>query len=387
MESARMSDRWGLVASYVFLAMVGAAVLMMLPIVVAVFSDMGFSQQQVVVVGSADMLGLAVGALVASNILSRLPWRQLAIAALTVIVLCNLASAFVAEFAFAVLLRFLAGLGEGVLVSLGNSGLAQTQRPDRNIAIYLVVAPVTAAISLPLLSDVATTAGSQGVFLTLAGFSVLGFLAVLNLPSKNDEEASEPSAGINQKILKNAPAVLASIGVLIYFVGLGAVWGNMQIIGLAAALNSSDVDTALSFALLFAMVGGFGAMLLEARFGRLLPVIMSTMASIAAVLVLTSITINLFYVVTAILMFGWNFAYTYQLAAVGSADESGQFVSICVSMQALGFFAGPSIAGFLMSTEGGIGSLVSLSAACFIASILLVVPVLRSASIREIEAV
>lgn len=369
------------VSSLIFVAIVGAAVLMLLPIIIGSLSG-SFSAKEVGFIGGADMLGAAVAAFFVGPLIQKVSWRSLTLGAVVILTIVNATTAYSEEFVQIVGLRLIAGISEGVLLSIGNTGLANSTRPDRTIATYLVVALLAGALGIQVFSHIAGVHGLSGIFLGLAGFSAVAVLAVRFLPtgprhveSRSIEEISIASTdGMDKN--SNLQAILGVVGVLLYFTALGLIWGNMSLIGTDAGLSGSLIDKALSLSLIFGMIGGIAAMALEAKLGRALPVLVSMAFSILAITAMFWLNPVVFFAATAALMFGWNFTYPYQVAAVATVDQTGTYVSKCVSMQLLGFSLGPLIAGVLLSWPNGFAILKSLAASAFIVAALFLAPAL-----------
>jgi predicted MFS family arabinose efflux permease len=371
-------------ASLIVIAISGAAVLMLLPIIIsAVSSSHGFSAKQLGIFGGADLLAAALAALLIGRSIQKSSWRMLVTVAASVIVLANLVSAMIGEFYFTVAVRLIAGAAAGVLLSVGTTGLATSRKPDRNIAIYLVSALLLGAIGIQLFAKLSSSSGTPAVFVALAAFSSLGFLAVRWIPARLpsvDSVASDSSAGGRMSVSdpkQNRAAMFGVLGVLLYFSALGLIWGNMALLGALAAVDRSTIEIALSLSLVFGMLGGLSAMFLATRFGRLFPVMLSISASIIALGFMFDLTGTVFLVASAILIFGWNFTIPYEIAAIALADTSGSFVSKCVSMQLLGFSIGPVIAGFLLEKPKGYVMLLVLAMFGFFVAAALFYPVLH----------
>ena len=117
------------------------------------------------------------------------------------------------------------------------------------------------------------------------------------------------------------------------------------------------------------------AIVLEARFGRSLPVFLSIALSMIAVAFLFTPTNTTFIIASSALIFGWNFTYPFQIAAIAEVDSSNRFVPKCVGMMLLGFSAGPLIAAAFINYAGGLAAVKWLAISGFAVAVVLLIPV------------
>ncbi|MEF8761746.1 hypothetical protein R5H29_00100, partial [Stenotrophomonas sp. A3_2] len=95
-----------------------------------------------------EMLGVALATVAVAAPGDRLDWRHMTLAALTLGGLGDAASAFALNTSWLGTARFAAGLGHGAIISLSFTVVGLTNRPERNIALYLVALLTYGAIGL-----------------------------------------------------------------------------------------------------------------------------------------------------------------------------------------------------------------------------------------------
>ena len=105
------------------------------------------------------------------------------------------------------------------------------------------------------------------------------------------------------------------------------------------------------------------------RFGRALPIGLSVVLQLLALLLLSSRPSPLAYVVAVMLFaFCWNFPVAFPLATTVAVDPSGRLVVLFLSAVKLGYAIGPAIAGMLIASSGGFRAPLLLGAICFVVS-------------------
>jgi predicted MFS family arabinose efflux permease len=127
-----------------FLATAGLFYVNIMPALVGGLIDgAGFSNRQAGMVGSSNVYGAALGALVAVFLVKRISWRATSYVLLAGLISMDLLSLLVHHFLPLLMMRFAHGFVGGMLVGIGFSIIARTTHPDRTFG-YLLVVPASA---------------------------------------------------------------------------------------------------------------------------------------------------------------------------------------------------------------------------------------------------
>ena len=164
------------ILSFILLGTVGVLSFIVQPGLVQAFvTELGFSEAQANGLAFAEMLGVAlatVAMIFASRVVS---WRILLTAGLIIAALGNLGSALGdAESLGAI--RFVAGLAEGIIITLGFMFLGLTRNTERKLALNLVLLLTYGALGLWAMPTILAGIGLTGVILIWALINIVALL-------------------------------------------------------------------------------------------------------------------------------------------------------------------------------------------------------------------
>ena len=242
----------------------------------------------------------------------------------------------------------LAGLGGGVLFSLGVDIIARGEQPDRNFGWLLVAQQLLAAIYLlmtPGWSLSITMLCSALVSLALA------LTVILVTPRPQHPSTHHSPVSLNHSHWYLA---LALASLVINFAGLSALWAFVERIGSDSGLDATELGRALSISMLAGLMGALVVTQVAGRYGRQAPL---WLAGCLFTLITFGYSRALewlaFAVLTGCLSFAWNFVLAYQMAIVAGLDKSGTHSALIPAAQAGGAMLGPAIGGWLVGSSGG----------------------------------
>ena len=145
------------------------------------------SPAQVGLVMSADIITMAAAMGITAFMIHKSNWRLLAVAALVVLLAGSLISIQANSYQAMILARLIAGIGEGMAVSVAFAIFGGTRNPDRQFGIYIVVILTLAATLLYFIPALLATGGKASVFAVISVLVVINFLFVSWLPISHGE--------------------------------------------------------------------------------------------------------------------------------------------------------------------------------------------------------
>lgn len=391
-------NRRAAVVSVTALGVIGSIVFLLLPMLIGAFTEnLALSTSQVGLLGSADMTGMFVAAIVATFWVRSANWRVVAVVSCGLLVACHLASGLIQAFAPLLIIRLLAGIAGGSLMSIALTSLGDSRHPDRYFALFVAAQLILGGIGLWLFPDLLAQFGLGGVFGGLASIVFASALLIPLIPQQGrmpaasaPEESAHGDAGqmdsgdpVHGRTLR--PGVMALVACFIFNMGIMAVWAYLERMGDAAGLAGDFIGRTLGLSLVAALVGALLAAGFANRFGRVMPLLVTLgVQAIALLLLWPSLGADLsrgsFKVAVMLFAFGWNFPVAYQLAITVTIDFSGRLVVLFLSAVKLGYAVAPVIAAQLLRFDLGFAGVLVLAAICFLASTSVFVVLVRQGS-------
>lgn len=386
---ARVDDNYVTApASIVTLAaygLLGNTAAIILPIIVGALMDTGLSARVVGFAESADMGGIALGALLWSRLILRVNWRLAAGCAIPVAVAGNLMCALLPAIGPVIGGRFLSGFGSGLLAAIGSSGLAQTRRPERVYGLSSTANMMVAAGFVYAFTFIGHRQGSAAVFGGVACIIAVCTLGLKFLPTRSPEARRGVAETRTETVARSAairwgPAGLMLAGIWAYFVAALVFWTYAERVAVAAGFSTPFTARSLGFAQIMGACGALSTAVLASYFLRRLPSVVGYIAiAISAALLLTNhVQPWPFFAAVCMLSFSWSGIYPYFIGTVVALDPTARLVSLTITISFIGKSMAPPIAGYL--ARGTDYSLAYyFSAAFFLVCLaLLLMPVLRA---------
>jgi MFS family permease len=367
----------GLVAAVLlaFLATAGLFyVNIMAAIVDGLVSGIGLTEGQAGQIGSVNIYGAALGALVAVFLIRAVPWKILATVCLVILIGIDLASIGLQTFEALMPVRAAHGFAGGVLTGTAFAVIARTANPDRTFGMLLFVQFGLGGLGVMVLPPLAPVYGTQALFLALALFSLvtLAMLPFLSsYPPRAKMRAGESSirwGPFGLTLLAIFVFQAANMGLLAYIIRLGLDYG----------LTRAYVSTALGLATWVALIGPLLVMICGLRFGRF----KMLLASIALTLIGTamfhySANPAAYMIANCGTGITWGFVIAYLLGMTAEFDKAGRASAFGGFVSKLGLASGPMVAGWVLAGGGGYPVLINLAVAGLaISGLVMLVPAL-----------
>ncbi len=333
----------------VTLSVVGIATfLLMPPFVEAAVSDLKFSEQQVGIVSAALASGTTVASIGAGWWIRRSAWRGVGGLALFVMLGANALAMRETAFLPFTLLQAVVGLCSGSLYSLALTVLSDCRQSDRYFAFAIGAQTIYQILGLVAGPWLIGHGGMNAMLLTFIAMTLLGF-AMLPLLPAHGRDATQAGPGGSGR-LWSGPVILSLCGCFLFYVNIGAYWTYIERIGVAATIDLATVSNALALATATSMAGVVLASWLGARRGYLLPIGLSALAIVYAMVLLTgAISVGAYAASAIIYGIAWNVSMTYQYGTVNVVDRSRRGVALAPAFHNAGNAAGPAVAAFTVS--------------------------------------
>jgi len=141
-------------------------------------------------------------------------------------------------------------------------------------------------------------------------------------------------------------ALLALAGIFIYTVAESALWAFGYYLPVEAGVPEELVGAILSSTVLMGLAGGAVAAWLGTSRGRLMPIIVGSLVSVAGRwLYIHSSTSEMVFLAGLLWGLGYYFVTPYQVGLLASIDRSGRLAVAAGAATNFGFAVGPGLAG------------------------------------------
>jgi len=355
----------------VIISIVGNAVFIGMPMLVGSLADtLGFNDQQLGWLASADLMGIFISSIAASLLVNRVNRQLLVYVGITVAIIANFSSTIFHQFDSLFVIRIIAGLGEGMCYSVGVATLAGTHKTARNFSILLFVLVAVNAIELYTFPSISAKWGVDGIFLFFCAAFVMTYFFVRWLPRSNKEASIQESTNGSSNFQTNKVVIptwipwLCLAAVACVYINVGAFWAFIERLGVDASLSDDFISTTLALGTLFTLSGCAIATWMGNKYGQSKPLI-AAFALMTAILFLLAFKVTpVSYVIAAtVFNFCWLFIDVFQLGTIGNIDHSGKYAALVPGAQGLTQSVSPAAAGFILSQGYGYAGVMMLCAA------------------------
>jgi predicted MFS family arabinose efflux permease len=362
-----------LLATAILLGVIGPEVFIVQPgFVQGLVEHLGFDDRGAGYTASAEMFGIAAVTVALTFFAHRLDWRRLLGASLAVMFAANVTCTFVHDLETFAVVRFLAGVGAGGVISLSFTVIGLTPRPDRNFGLLIMWVLTYGALGLFVMPSALDAVGIAGVLWFFALFPLLALPFLRHLPRTGEAAAHVEQDAVDLGMPLKSCALLA---MFVYFLAQGAVWAYLFLIGERhVGLGEQQVASGLMISQVAGIGGAVAAVLLAHRLSRAVALAVGIAAG-AVVLepLVGGLSSVAFALAVSVYNFAWNFTQPIQLGAMASFDRRGRVVVYAVAAQMCGLAVGPFLAATVIE-DGNLVPVIWLGIGLFAFSLVLFLP-------------
>ncbi|MDF0731382.1 MFS transporter [Pseudomonas entomophila] len=362
-----------LLAIVLFAAIV-PSVLMTAPVVATQYAtQLGLGPARIGQLFSVELFAMSLATLPAYFWQVRWDWRQVARGAALLFILANLASAWSNDYGALLALRAVSALAGGTLMVICIASAAGSAQPDRVYGLWVSGQLILGALGLWLLPPLFASIGLKALYLSLA------LLMLLCLPLAGAFPPSAPIAPGNASRAAGAhrwlPGLCGLFAVLLFYIGLSAVWTFIGSIAGAAQIDPASSGLILSVATLLGIVGSIVATLIGPRWPRTVLLLLGYALMVGAVCLLLGTPDAARFALAALLFkYSWTFVLPFVLASLADRDHQGRLMNSVNLVIGGGLALGPVIAGPVLESPLGMSTVLLGSACCLLLSLVVLMP-------------
>jgi predicted MFS family arabinose efflux permease len=331
------------------------------PVIVAALIVAGLSTEEAGDLGTIELMTLAVTSTLAMPLVTRVSHQRLMVFG-TMVAVVGLAISVASEGLAAMAIgRLLTGGGSGIAISGANAAVAARGDAERVFAlIWTAGGAITAALAfgLPFVTADGNYSMGFGVLLVLclAGLPLMFWVphsrepVPVRIESVPDGTPIAEPAAPSGSIFSPA-ALLGLFGIFIYSMAETALWNFGYYLPVEAGVPEDLVGAILSSTVLMGLAGGALAAWLGTSRGRLMPIIIGSVVSVAGRwLFIYSSTAEMVFLAGLLWGLGFYFVTPYQMGLLAQLDRTGRLAVAAGAATNFGYGLGPAVAGRVLES-------------------------------------
>lgn len=321
-------------------------------IVDGLVTGLGFSNPEAGMVGAANIYGASAGSFIAVLLVRRLSWRSALVVLLTLLVLLDLVSLVVQSAPLLTGVRALHGLFGGMAVGVTYSVMARTRSPDRAFGMLLLVQFGLGGLGVMFLPTLVPRYGTSVLFLSLAALSAFALLVTFLLPrlAGTDSNARRDPSPLTLSARNTAAITLLAL--FLFQAGNMALTAFIIRLGEHFLLDRGFIGQALGWSTWIGASGAVLVIVMGTRFGRLRPLCLATLITLAGTAAFFRSDIAaVFFVANVGTTITWSFVVPYLFGMLSRLDHSGRLATLGGFVSKLGLASGPLFAGYILRSN------------------------------------
>jgi predicted MFS family arabinose efflux permease len=350
----------------IYLGVAAATLPSVLPVMVGVLTDkLGFGVVRAGYVASVNHVGILLGSVICAALVRWWSWQTLIRVGAATMIGTNLLTMLVSSFLPVATMRLWSGLGEGVVGSICYAAMGQSGQPARALGFYLAGQGLVGAVGMGLIPTVVDRMGWPWFFVLISILALPAFWLARSIETLRTRKLH--TVGTSARAVPWL-SWYALAGILIFFVGMSAVWTFTERIGHAKAIDLTHLSLALSASAIANVAGSLLVAFLAHRFSAVAGLLSGLAIILAGLLALVfSSSWQLYVAAVSLFFFAWGFYYPFQFRLLSKVDVGGKITILTPLVTAGGFTLGPAIGGLLLAA-GGTPLVCAFGTACVIAS-------------------
>jgi MFS family permease len=297
-------------------------------------------------VATAEVLGMALGVLLGSRMLSGRKGRPIAAVAGLIMAISNFATLFASEPLLIVCIRALSGAAEGVLVAVAVLSISYSNAPARLNAVFLTVGAAPQLLLAYLIPAVFVSRFGPNVgFLFMVGVGLSCALMALCVRERFVPQALQPL----RRIAWSQTVVLALIAILFMAAAIGACWSYVGPLAAELGLNPEQTGVAVATSLICQLLGSLVVAIVGWRLSFRAALLGGAVLQAVTVLWLLGAHQTLeFSVALGIFGFLWQGGMPFAMDLIVAVDSSRATAPLVLPLSLTGLSVGPLAASYFV---------------------------------------
>ncbi len=309
-----------------------------------------YSAAQSGVLGTLEIAAMSLTAIIVAPLMPRWSRANAAMAGAVVAIAAQVTTAGVDQYLLLVCARLLVGIGCGLIFAAVVAAIATSQEPDRLMGFGQAVMNLSFMVVFVLIPYTLLWQAQRGLFLGLAALMLVSMPLYRLLPEGANLGGSSDTPALPRNI--GARVLIHFIAIIILNLGLGALWGFLERVGVQLGLSPEIIGTVLSASTLAMIAGSLFAGWLGIRIGRAVPMLVaSLLCGASALAVMTAEALGMY--ASAVMLYGLAYLFLGPYIIVGMAsalDPSGRLAPACGGVMFFSYSLGIAGGGYIADT-------------------------------------
>jgi len=356
------------VAAALWIGSAGLLILGLQPVLLgALFNEHRISLDELALVATLEIIAIGFGSAVAALLFSTRHLRAKSAILLLALAALDYGVSLATSPNAILLVRGLAGLVEGCMVAVSIELIARSRHAERIGGLFVALQTLAQCVLVfglgrwVIHSGEAGATGADTGFLVLAVVCVASLLVAFLVPA---EYGDIPKEGGSMDGVLTLRSILALLGILAFFMFIGAIWAFLEPLGGQNGIDSQTVAFMVSASLAAQVLGALAATWLQARIGYRAAILGCGLVGVAAAVVLgTGASLPMFWLAVLAIGFVWMFIIPFQIGQTVDADSSRSTALLVPAANLLGAALGPLLASlFVVGDDAGAIPVFSIGA-------------------------
>ena len=304
-------------------------------------------------VAAVEMAALAFSSMICARVFSRISYLRIICYGVLLLVIGNIISLSIESYPALVSIRFICGIGAGMLLMASTAALADFDDSDRAYGQINTVSILSGIAVFGMASIIASLVSSAVTFSIILFFVIVLMPFALLMP-KNEGISLSKNSGIPAEG-KNISfdIILITTGVFISCCVLASAWAFYFVLGERAGFSSDQIHRILAYTILFALFGSLIASVIGHRYGRFKPLVLAlTLMTVSIMSLSLSSDATVYRIFTGLNLMGLYLFVPYFLGYASASDPSGRGPAIVAGAYMLGPAVGPYMGGVVFNYFG-----------------------------------
>jgi len=359
-----------------FMGVTGLGYTVILPILIgAIVDQLQLDRSMVGWITFSNIGGLAIGGLFATVLIGKVSLLKMIRIACIILITFDMISAYCSTAHSLILIRFLSGLGGGILYASSLASFSALKDSIRAFGIYIVSYACISGVTLFILPYLIEPYGFKIGFFTLVGMAVISLL-ISSVVTAFESNLSIKDFTSLPSLLQNKYVLLSLLSYFLLQMGGGVVYTYTERIAKEASQPVEFVGLVLSLGAVLSVAGALLVIKMGNRYSQKWPVICSIIFMGISMAVLFRSEFAILFLSGSCLVGGfWSILIPYYQQMQGRFDPFGRIVTVGTVVNMGGRAIGPAIAAAFLS-DYRFESVIYLALGCLMLALLLILPIL-----------